>query len=404
MDSNAHEKIAEELIRLAKDTISVRYRFFAGALARINPSIDTEVLLAKFLEESGYAVRLCLHSMFHLLFMHTSVARDAGALGALACDIAVENVILEMNMQDAYLIRDDAQRLVLQDISNETGKITYDTVYNYLTNIKDDSKIHKWEELFKIDDHEWPRELSGKSDEEIILQEEDFKRLAARIKTEITSFSDGESRKALTDNLALAVRERKSYEEILARFATLREEIKVNPDEFDYVYYSYGLRTYGDMPLIEPLEYTEDKRVREFVIALDTSASISDELMREFLIRTYEILKKVGSVSTGIRIHIITCDFEVKSDDMIDSIDSFEEYVRNFSAKGYGATDFRPVFEYTHEKIQSEEYDEVAGIIYLTDGYGVYPAKSPGIETVFAFATEDENKPAVPQWAIEAYI
>lgn len=404
MESNTHEKIAEELIKLAKDTISVRYRFFAGALARINPVIDTDVLLAKFLDESGFAVRLCLHSMFHSLFLHMSVAKDSGKLGALACDIAVENVVLEMNMQDAYLLRDDAQKLVLQDISNEIGKITYDTVYSYLTKLENDSKIHRWEELFKVDDHEWSDGLSGKSEEEIILLEEDFKRLAARIKTEISSFSEGVTRKSLTENLALAIRERKSYEEILARFATIREEIKVNPDEFDYVYYAYGLKSYGNMPLVEPLEYTEDKRVREFVIALDTSASISDELMREFLIRTYEILKKVGSLCTKIRIHIITCDYEVKSDDMIDSVASFEEYVRKFSAKGYGATDFRPVFEYTHEKIRSEEYKEVAGIIYLTDGYGVYPAKDPGIETIFAFATEDENKPAVPQWAIEAYI
>ena len=30
---------------------------------------------------------------------------------------------------------------------------------------------------------------------------------------------------------------------------------------------------YGNLPLIEPLEYRETKKVREFVIAIDTSAS-----------------------------------------------------------------------------------------------------------------------------------
>ena len=33
----------------------------------------------------------------------------------------------------------------------------------------------------------------------------------------------------------------------------------------------YGMELYGNMPLVEPLEYKETDRVREFVIAIDTS-------------------------------------------------------------------------------------------------------------------------------------
>lgn len=32
----------------------------------------------------------------------------------------------------------------------------------------------------------------------------------------------------------------------------------VNREKFDYVYYTYGLKLYRNMPLIEPLEYRED--------------------------------------------------------------------------------------------------------------------------------------------------
>ena len=49
--------------------------------------------------------------------------------------------------------------------------------------------------------------------------------------------------------------------------------MKLNPDEFDYNFYTYGFALYENMPLIEPLEYREVKRIREFVIAIDTSGS-----------------------------------------------------------------------------------------------------------------------------------
>ena len=55
----------------------------------------------------------------------------------------------------------------------------------------------------------------------------------------------------------------------------MREEPRLDPDEFDLGYYSYGLRTYGNLPLIEPLESRESKKIRDFVIVIDTSESTS---------------------------------------------------------------------------------------------------------------------------------
>jgi len=45
-----------------------------------------------------------------------------------------------------------------------------------------------------------------------------------------------------------------------ANFAVLKEEVTVDDDSFDYVFYSYGLRLYGNMPLIEPQEWKEVKK------------------------------------------------------------------------------------------------------------------------------------------------
>ncbi len=44
----------------------------------------------------------------------------------------------------------------------------------------------------------------------------------------------------------------------------------MDDDAFDFIFYTYGLQMYGNLPLIEALEYKEVKKVEELVIAIDT--------------------------------------------------------------------------------------------------------------------------------------
>lgn len=60
-------------------------------------------------------------------------------------------------------------------------------------------------------------------------------------------------------------------------------------DEFDYIYYTYGLELYKDTPLIEPLEYREDKKIRDFVVVIDTSGSVQGDMVQLFLQKKHGI-------------------------------------------------------------------------------------------------------------------
>lgn len=71
--------------------------------------------------------------------------------------------------------------------------------------------------------------------------------------------------------------------------------MKTNEDEFDYIFYTYGLQLYQNIPLIEPLEYKETKAIKEFIIAIDTSGSTSGEIVQNFVQKTYNILKSTES-------------------------------------------------------------------------------------------------------------
>ena len=72
------------------------------------------------------------------------------------------------------------------------------------------------------------------------------------------------------------------YRKFLKRFAVPREEVELDTESFDYIFYNLGMERYGNTPLIEPLEYKEVNRLEELVIAIDTSSSCSSETVRDF--------------------------------------------------------------------------------------------------------------------------
>ena len=208
----------------------------------------------------------------------------------------------------------------------------------------------------------------------------------------------------MEENLKEAMRERYDYSDFLRRFMTMGETIQVNDDEFDYIYYTYGLSRYGNMPLVEPLEYKDANKIRDFVIAIDTSASCRGEVVQAFLNKTYQIMQQKENFFRKINVHIIQCDHEVQSDTKITCKEEFDAFMRSGKLRGFGSTDFRPVFQYVEALQQAGEFEDLKGLLYFTDGYGIYPERMPDYDTAFVFLREDREAPAVPPWAIRVVL
>jgi predicted metal-dependent peptidase len=206
---------------------------------------------------------------------------------------------------------------------------------------------------------------------------------------------------AMTQNLMAVNREKYDYSAFLKKFAVMGEAMKINDDEFDYIFYTYGLQLYEKMPLIEPLEYKEIKAIKEFVIAIDTSGSTSGELVQKFVQKTYNILKSTESFFSKINLHIIQCDADIQEDKRITCQEDFDEYLKMMQIRGLGGTDFRPVFEYVEQLRQNKEFKNLKGLIYFTDGYGEFPAKKPDYDTAFVFVDDEYGNPDVPPWGIK---
>lgn len=229
--------------------------------------------------------------------------------------------------------------------------------------------------------------------------------ISERMQTDILMFMSGKlpgkNAGYLTQNLKEVTRQRYNYTEFLKKFAVRGEIMKINPDEFDYNFYTYGLQLYENMPLIEPLEYKDVKRIRSFVIAIDTSGSVAGETVQAFVQKTYNVLKSTDSFFSKINLHIIQCDAAIQEDVKITTQEEFDNYLANMTIHGLGGTDFRPVFSYVNSLVEIGEFENLKGLIYFTDGFGQFPAKKPDYDTAFVFIDEDVNNYDVPPWAIK---
>ena len=194
-------------------------------------------------------------------------------------------------------------------------------------------------------------------------------------------------------------RSRYDYRRFLRQFAHTGEEMELDMESFDYIYYTLGMERYGNLPLIEPLEYREVNRLAELVIAIDTSGSCSARTVSRFLGETWEILSEQENFFERMKVLFIQCDCCIQDVAEIHSRQEWEAYARNVTIRGRAGTDFCPVFRYIEKRREAGELQNLAALIYFTDGDGVYPREKPDYETAFVFVKKTKGMDQVPAWA-----
>lgn len=441
--------LAKEVLNLSRTNLLVYFRFLDLALSQFEfiqmPGtlatdgqyfIYNPKYVLKLFKKNNEAINrdylhMVLHCVFRHMYVHTLIDQP---LWNLACDIAVENIINNLDVQCLNSSKQDKQTSYIKKLNQNVRYMTADVIYAYF--IKQnytESYVSRYAPLFQADDHSiWylsdekkKTMLNGlidsdgsRNDDSVCSlsiaigeagrrnkQEEEWKKISERMQTDIEIFQrnklKGDQSLDLIQNLQEVNREKYDYASFLKKFAVRGEVMKIDPDEFDYIFYTYGMKMYGNMPLIEPLEYREVKRIREFVIAIDTSGSTSGDLVQSFIQKTYNILKSTESFFSKVNIHIIQCDAKIQEDKKIITQDEFDQYLKTMKVHGLGGTDFRPVFRYVDNLIKKHEFSNLKGLIYFTDGFGTYPSQKPDYETAFVFVNDGFNKIDVPDWAIK---
>jgi predicted metal-dependent peptidase len=105
------------------------------------------------------------------------------------------------------------------------------------------------------------------------------------------------------------------------------------------------------------------------VVAIDTSGSMTDDILADVIGE----IDKLRS-TTECRLTLIQCDAAIHK------VEEFDEYsgtsFARFRVFGRGGTSFKPVFNWIRDQSQRGVY-QFDTLIYLTDGYGDFPEKSP---------------------------
>ena len=421
------EQISLRILTNARNEVYMDMRYLDLALSSLRFQITTELqgigtdglslfvhpkVLAVLYEENRLLVnRVYLHTVYHCLLRHLFKTKQRDPMiWRISCDIAVEALIDSMNQRSIRVGKSRHRQNWYTELKKELKVLTAEGIYHVL--VRKRMSEYDWKRLkeeFCIDDHSlWPKaDPPGKPPTpQMEMLQNKWNDISEKTQTEMETFSKECSQGSgdLLEEIQVENRERYDYKSFLRKFAVLKEEMQVDPDTFDYVFYSFGLSMYGNMPLIEPQEFREVHKIEEFVIVIDVSMSTSGELVKTFLEQTYSVLTESESFLKKVNIRILQCDEQVQSDQKITCREELEDYMAHFTLTGNGGTDFRPAFTYVNELIEQKQFQYLKGMIYFTDGYGTYPVKCPTYEAAFVFMEEDYTDAQVPPWAIKLVI
>lgn len=360
--------------------------------------------LKVFEENEQFLRRAYLHTVFHCLYAHLWQRGNREVKRwNLACDIAVEFVIDGFNKQTTQRLLSWLRQQYYEKM-REKKVISAAGIYELLAE-EAPERLTELAQEFYTDDHAlWGREDKQSPMPHQQKQSDDPQKKWQKIARQVQFQKEKSDRRSDAAAAAMQVqiteeRKRRNYKEFLKKFAAFHEQVRCDMDNFDLNYYTYGLRTYGNLPLIEPLETREERRISEFVIVVDTSYSTSGELVRSFLQETLHILLEQNAFFTAAKVHLIQCDDRIQEDLVIQSQKQAQELMARFEIKGGGNTDFRPAFTYVEELRGKGELRNLGGLLYFTDGNGTYPAKKPDYPCAFLYLDEYDEE-AVPVWAI----
>jgi predicted metal-dependent peptidase len=350
--------------------------------------------------------RAYLHMLFHCLFCHLSeMGNREKILWDIASDIAIESILDSFYVKSVYRHQSAYRREIYGKLAAKRKVFTAEGIYKDLMDMNlTQEQLGKMAAEFYVDSHElWDQEEDPKVRTE---RQNKWQEMREKMETEMESFgeTDAQSGKSLLEQVKAENRERYDYKRFLRKFAVLREEAEIDPDSFDPIFYTYGMTLYKSMPLIEPLETREVFKIEDFVIVIDTSMSVSGDLVRRFLEETYGVLGESESYFRKVNIHIIQCDEEIRSDVTITSKKEMEDYMEHFTLSGFGGTDFRPAFEYVNGMLNKGVFKKLRGLLYFTDGKGIYPITMPPYDTAFVFMEDQYEDISVPGWAMKVIL
>ena len=398
---------------------SMRFQEVPG---RRLPGTDGETIFyhTAQLEElaaSGMGYPVYLHMVIHCLFFHILPPKGADRqLWDLACDAAASVLAEQMFPgqlscgQNSGLVPSDGQQRLrkLLCVEEPFPFTSAAAIYHLLE--AHPERADAFTGQFVLDDHSRWGEHPAAPPRSASLQPQPCRQHMLRLWVRAAGDSKGGSKPSSPrfglmpgsrqDRMEKKEEGQYNFGRYLKRFSVTGEEMQLDTDSFDYIPYHYGMEHYGNLPFLEPLEYTETSKVEELVIAIDTSGSCSLRLVRRFLGETRKMLTEKEHFFSRMRVHIFQCDSILQDYQLIHSREEWSRYENRLSIAGRGGTNFTPVFERVNRMLETGHIKKLKGLLYFSDGDGVYPQEKPPYETAFIFPDFRFLDLKIPEWVV----
>jgi predicted metal-dependent peptidase len=221
------------------------------------------------------------------------------------------------------------------------------------------------EEIYKILLDSIDLNSLPKDEDTNLIQKQDYINFLEEITNKFKN--SNELPKGLDRILNIAKKSKISWQQLLYRY--LNDQLKIDytlfPPNKKFIYQGIYLPSINGDEL-------------KIAIAIDTSASINQELLDNFFSEVIAILQSFKNYE----ILLIECDYKLRNISRLKPLERFKP-----KTKGGGTTDFRPVFDYL-QKLN----EDFKLLIYFTDLEGSLPTYTPQIETLWIL-TKDKKTP-----------
>lgn len=412
-------QLCQRILQNCRNELHSYFPYLDGAFASVSYEADQQVetigtdgcffyynvpfLMKQYVQNASSIRRGYLHMLLHCLYLHIFPEKECDRKRwNLACDIAVEQIIEKEHLSALCLPENPIREQVFRILGDRS--LAAQEIYKMLETKAFPFTQEELEEAFLFDDHSlWDAVTEEEHRAGLRKKWEKVLSYTGRNKN-VQSRRRGTRKGTDQEAVDEIPKSRYDYRRFLKQFSVPREEVELDSESFDYVFYCYGMEHYGNMPLIEPLEYKEVNRLEELVIAIDTSSSCSREIVQQFLAETYEILSQRENFFRKMKVYIIQCDSFIQDVAVIHSEEEWKEYSKKITIQGRGGTDFCPVFQYIEEQKKAKEIKNLKALIYFTDGDGLYPQAKPEYETAFVFLKKTDKMDLVPGWATKLLI
>lgn len=388
--------LCEEILLTCRRELCGAYPALNGAFAYLPQQegailgTDGEILyvnarlISRYARDPSSVRRGYLHILLHCLFLHIQVPKELDQRDwDLACDIWVEAFL--QNLEDSRLNRQDP---VLDSLTHWSKPSVWDNLkaLPFLPVSRAQA-----EATVAFDDHSlWSPDLP----ESILSKWQNLAGAGIDEKGGLRGSSSPNEEEAPGQKVG----HNHDFHSFLQKYMIPGEEMELDTESIDPIFYHLGLERYGDTPLLEPLETKEVWRLDTLAIAIDTSASCDKALVSRFLAETYGIFSDRENFFRKMQVVFFQCDCWLQDWKIVRSPEEWFSYENTLTIKGRGGTDYTPVFRKIQELTDEGDIRQPRALLYFTDGDGVYPEK-PDFETVFVLAGDNKHPELVPKWA-----